>query len=537
MCALRLSGAHSVDWTEMVGPMPRAAATPAQVRLAAGLARMKELQDAGRTVFRSKDFDRREREGLLRVGFLRMVVKGWYMPARPGEAAGDTTPWTASMRKFIAGYCDERFGETWHLSPEYSLHVHAGATALPRQAIVHSPAATNWALNLPGGYSLLLYRTTDFPPIDRIERIQGLRVLTVPAALIRASPTFFANQATDAQVALSTLRDASDLNRELLEGGHSYVAGRLAGALRAVGRGYLADDVLTTLRAVGYDVVENDPFTIQPPVLGRGRATSPYVLRLQLMWARMRKEVLHRFPPPPPGPVNPAAYLEDVQEAYRADAYHSLSIEGYRVTDELIERVASGGWNPEDHAKDRNARDALAAHGYWRAFQSVKLSLVRVLTGENAGVVARSDHGTWYRELFAPSVEAGIIAATDLAGYRNAPVYIKNAAHVPPAPTAAREMMLTLLDLLTDEPDARVRAVLGHFCFVFIHPYMDGNGRMGRFLMNTMLASGGYPWTVIRVERRDEYMRALDSASAGQDIGPFTDFLASSLAEWTQRPR
>ena len=36
-----------------------------------------------------------------------------------------------------------------------------------------------------------------------------------------------------------------------------------------------------------------------------------------------------------------------------------------------------------------------------------------------------------------------------------------------------------------------VRAVLGHFFFVYIHPYMDGNGRMGRFVLNAMLASGG----------------------------------------------
>jgi Fic family protein len=42
-----------------------------------------------------------------------------------------------------------------------------------------------------------------------------------------------------------------------------------------------------------------------------------------------------------------------------------------------------------------------------------------------------------------------------------------------------------------------VRVVLGHFVFVYIHPYIDGNGRMGRFLMNLMLASGGYPWAVI----------------------------------------
>lgn len=62
--------------------------------------------------------------------------------------------------------------------------------------------------------------------------------------------------------------------------------------------------------------------------------------------------------------------------------------------------------------------------------------------------------------------------------------------------------------------------------FVYIHPYMDGNGRMGRFLMNLMLASGGYPWTVIPVEDRTAYMEALEKASAGEDIAPFADFLA-----------
>lgn len=86
-------------------------------------------------------------------------------------------------------------------------------------------------------------------------------------------------------------------------------------------------------------------------------------------------------------------------------------------------------------------------------------------------------------------------------------------------------------ELHAEKPSAAVRAVLGHFCFVFIHPYMDGNGRMGRFLMNTMLASGGYPWTIIRVERGNEYMAALDAASAGGDIGPFADFLASCVEE------
>ena len=45
--------------------------------------------------------------------------------------------------------------------------------------------------------------------------------------------------------------------------------------------------------------------------------------------------------------------------------------------------------------------------------------------------------------------------------------------------------------------------------------------------MNLMMASGGYPWTVVPVERRDEYMQALEAASVRQNIVPFTKFLAS----------
>jgi Fic family protein len=74
-----------------------------------------------------------------------------------------------------------------------------------------------------------------------------------------------------------------------------------------------------------------------------------------------------------------------------------------------------------------------------------------------------------------------------------------------------------------DHPAARV--VLGHFVFVYIHPYMDGNGRMGRFLMNVMLASGGFPWTIVPLERRDQYMAALEAASVREDIVPFARFL------------
>ena len=92
-------------------------------------------------------------------------------------------------------------------------------------------------------------------------------------------------------------------------------------------------------------------------------------------------------------------------------------------------------------------------------------------------------------------------------------------------------VMPVLFELIKQEQEASVRAVLGHFIFVFIHPYMDGNGRMGRFLFNVMLASGGYPWTVIPVQERTEYMHALEQASVNQNIEPFAKFLGYLVNE------
>ena len=103
--------------------------------------------------------------------------------------------------------------------------------------------------------------------------------------------------------------------------------------------------------------------------------------------------------------------------------------------------------------------------------------------------------------------------------------------HVPLKPDAVRDAMPALMDMLREEKEAAVRAVLGHFIFVYIHPYMDGNGRMGRFLMNAMMASGGYPWLVVDVEYRAGCMEALEAASVDGDIVPFTRFLAGFVVE------
>ena len=95
--------------------------------------------------------------------------------------------------------------------------------------------------------------------------------------------------------------------------------------------------------------------------------------------------------------------------------------------------------------------------------------------------------------------------------------------HVPPS--RPRSATPAFFELLRKEPEPSVRAVLGHFLFAYVHPCPDGNGRIGRFLMNVTLAAVGYPWTVLPVERRDDYMAALEDASVRGEIGPFAGFL------------
>jgi Fic family protein len=246
----------------------------------------------------------------------------------------------------------------------------------------------------------------------------------------------------------------------------------------------------------------------------------------------MRESVLEVFPAAPGLPKDRAAYLHFIDEIYQADAYHSLSIEGYRVSPELVERVRAGDRNPADHDADRVSRDALAARGYWQAFQRVKESVSGIIAGGNPGALVRAAHREWYRELFEPCVAAGLIPASALAGYRSDAVFLRGSRHVPPRSEAVRDAMPALFDLLEEEAKPSVRAVLGHWLLGYIHPYPDGNGRIARFVMNAMLASGGYPWTVIRVEDRDAYLAALESASIAADIGPFARFVAERV-EWS----
>jgi len=499
-------------------------ATPRE-RFTEALTFLKDLQDKGKVGIYTDDIpNAKYRQLLIKKGFIREVSKGWYIATDPNEKNGETTAWYSSYWDFISQFLSRKYGDNWCLSADQSLLIHAGNWSVPQQLLVRSPNGNNKPTPLPHNTSLFNLKS-EIPTTAHTEIQKGMRIYNLQSAIIYSTASIYSRNAIDARTTLSLIRDASELLSILLENGHTTLAGRLAGAFRNIGREKIADQIVDTFKEADYDIREEDPFENKLAIKLPARERSPYANRIRLMWMEMREEVIANFPVAPGLSLTPDSYLQDIDDIFVTDAYHSLSIERYKVTPELIAKVSSGEWDIKENEEDRKQRDAMAARGYYQAFNEVKKTIESILQGANSGTQVDKDHAKWYRQLFDPSVVAGLLKASDLAGYRNHQVYIGNSKHVPLSVDAMRDAMPILFELLEEEPETSVRAVLGHFIFVFIHPYMDGNGRMGRFLMNAILASGGYPWTVIPVERREEYMQALESASVDQDIKPFVTFL------------
>jgi len=499
-------------------------------KLAQSLEVLKQFQDKdGEAIIKSDALTRTHRERLLKNGFIKEVMKGWYISNNPQERKGESTSWYSSFWKFCAVYLNDRFDKDWCISPEQSILLHCENWTIPKQLLIRSSKASNNVTNLLFDTSLVDAVLTMPAETDIIEK-NGIRIFSLTSALIACTPNFFLQNSIDARTALTAVKDASEILSPLLDGGNSVVAGRLAGAFRNIGRDRIADEIIKTMKAAGYDIRENDPFETKLQFTFTNRSASLYANRIKLMWKQMRDPVLKYFPKPPVIPADKTSYFKLVDDNYKTDAYHSLSIEGYRVTKELIERVMGGNWNPDENEKDNEQKNALAARGYFLAFEAVKKSIAKIFKGNNPGKAADDDHGDWYREMFSPSVTAGLLRASELAGYRNAQVFISNSNHIPMSSDGVRDAMPVLFEMLKEEKEPAVRAVLGHFIFVYIHPYMDGNGRIGRLLMNVMLASGGFHWTIIPLERRNEYMSALEKASVDQNINDFAKFIANLVS-------
>lgn len=115
--------------------------------------------------------------------------------------------------------------------------------------------------------------------------------------------------------------------------------------------------------------------------------------------------------------------------------------------------------------------------------------------------------------------------------YRNVNVEISGASHTPPDYTLLTEKMAQFLDWYhtkahTLHPIEKAAKV--HADFVGIHPFIDGNGRIARLLMNLELMKLGYLPCIITVENRLKYYEALDVWMTKNEIQPFIQLVADA---------
>lgn len=194
--------------------------------------------------------------------------------------------------------------------------------------------------------------------------------------------------------------------------------------------------------------------------------------------------------------------------------YHSNAIEGntltLRETKVVLEGITVGGKSLREHFEVTNHRDAIL---YVEELVAKKEALSEWQIKNIHSLVLKS----------IDNEEAG--------RYRRENVVISGASTVPPDFLRLNEEMQSLVSWHEHASHMHpiVRAAILHTLFVEIHPFIDGNGRTGRLLLNFELMKSGYPPAVIRKEDRLAYYDALDDACVSGDYSGITLLIAEAV--------
>jgi hypothetical protein len=220
-------------------------------------------------------------------------------------------------------------------------------------------------------------------------------------------------------------------------------------------------------------------------------------------------------------PAVPWRTLRSHAEQTKAyDAYHNTTMEGYRISREVSDAIVRGDPLSSGPQDQKSLEAAMAVQGYSIAFNEVLERARRKAAIDTALML------DLHEALFRPSIDAGITDAPALRGWRTSAVGLHGWRHVPPNPKKIPDLIGGLERFLAraDVPPI-TRALLVHLEFVTIHPFMDGNGRLGRLLMNHAFLCAGYPWVTVRSDERAPFFQTIERAQVAGDSGPFVRFL------------
>lgn len=120
--------------------------------------------------------------------------------------------------------------------------------------------------------------------------------------------------------------------------------------------------------------------------------------------------------------------------------------------------------------------------------------------------------------------------------YRSLPVEISGSEFKPPQPYLIQSKMEELFNWYDENKDKLhpvKMAALFHFKLVTIHPFIDGNGRTARLIMNFILVQNGYPPAIVKADDKDKatYYRALEKGQITGNTKPFIRFINNCVVK------
>lgn len=119
---------------------------------------------------------------------------------------------------------------------------------------------------------------------------------------------------------------------------------------------------------------------------------------------------------------------------------------------------------------------------------------------------------------------------THAGSYRNIPVRISGSPVILPNPLKVGTLMSEFIEWLqTADVHPVEKAFMGHYKLVSIHPFVDGNGRTARLLMNLILMMAGYPPAIIRPEDRLAYIKSLEKAQMGGSLDVYLTLMTKAV--------
>jgi Fic family protein len=210
----------------------------------------------------------------------------------------------------------------------------------------------------------------------------------------------------------------------------------------------------------------------------------------------------------------PPEFVQSLEHKLRIELTHaSNSIEGntltLRETQLLIDEHITPGGKPLREVHETINHDEAIKHLYRIVEKRTPVSERDLL--DLHALVLRNIDDTW-------------------AGrYRQTRVFITGSPIVPPNHAHVPELMAKFVGNLAAAVEHPVKiAADAHYEFAKIHPFVDGNGRTARLLMNLLLLQKQYPLTVIPADQRTAYITAMDDADRGNRL-PFYRVICAAV--------